>query len=331
MGFSVLEPNTRKIAGWDLNDTTGTGGQIQLGIDLFKQMSLEFHSARLGSAGLSPSGRIKYDVNALSALIYAGGNRDRFKRTGLTAYGRGGFGVLRNSAVGEVPFRTIDANHLLWGAGVEYMHMNGFGARAEVISVAEDVRYGQFGMIYRFGQPRYLESSTEALSAESSVTAEDNSEQVVRNDPPLPPPPPPPPLLEHSAPEPVAKNECSTIDGEIDGIRFDIGAADLTATARSVLDSVAATLAKCPELPLTVSAHTDSLGTEKTNYILSHRRAWAVINYLRSAGVNLLRMTPRAFGETRPVDNNNTESGRRNNRRVELIANNPGGDAVPNL
>jgi outer membrane protein OmpA-like peptidoglycan-associated protein len=159
----------------------------------------------------------------------------------------------------------------------------------------------------------------------------------------LPPPPPPPPILESpQAADPVIGNdagvadgsivadECRAIEGEIDGIRFDTGAALLTPDARSVLDSVAATLAKCPELPLIVSAHTDSRGTERTNFILSHRRAWAVINYLRSVGVNLLRMTPRAFGETRPVDSNDTETGRRNNRRVELIADNPA-ESVPNM
>jgi outer membrane protein OmpA-like peptidoglycan-associated protein len=340
IGFSALEPNTNKINGWDLDENTSTTGQIQLGIDLSRQLSVEWHAASLGSAGLSPSGRIKYDVNALSALFYAGGNRDRFKRSGVTAFGRGGFGVLRNSAVGEVPFRTVDANHWLWGAGVEYMNPNGFGARAELISVAEDVQYGQLGMIYRFGRPQYLEAGVQSEAKAAEKTSTRNTE---RKEPPLPPPPPPPPILESpQAADPVIGNdagvadgsivadECRAIEGEIDGIRFDTGAALLTPDARSVLDSVAATLAKCPELPLIVSAHTDSRGTERTNFILSHRRAWAVINYLRSVGVNLLRMTPRAFGETRPVDSNDTETGRRNNRRVELIADNPA-ESVPNM
>ena len=344
IGFSVLEPNTNKISGWELDESTSAAGQIQLGVDLSRQLSVEWHAGSLGSAGLSPSGRISYDVNALSALIYAGGNRDRFKRSGVTAYGRGGFGILRNSAVGDVPFRTVDANHWLWGAGVEYMNPNGFGARAELISVAEDVRYGQLGMIYRFGQPRYLEDASQVSQPAAKEAATTETPQTIIKEPPLPPPPPPPPILE-STPQVVdpmigndtgsgdsfaGADECRDIEGEIDGIKFDTGAALLTLDARSVLDRVAVTLAECPNLPLIVSAHTDSRGSERTNFILSHRRAWAVINYLRSVGVNLLRMTPRAFGESRPADDNDTESGRSNNRRVELIADTPN-ESAPNL
>ena len=154
LGVSRLEPDTDELDGRDVDDRTSTSGQINVGVDLYKQLSLELHSANLGTADLSPSGGINYRVNGISALFYAGGNRDRYKRQGLTAYGRGGFGVLSNSPTGNVPLREVDENHWLLGAGVEYTHRSGLGARAEVISVSNDARYGQLGLIYRFGKDR---------------------------------------------------------------------------------------------------------------------------------------------------------------------------------
>lgn len=324
LGVAKLEPNTNKIDGWDVNDAVDNGGQINLGLDLSRQLSFELHSADLGSAGLSPNGRINYHIDGISALIYAGGNRNRYKRTGLTAYGRGGFGLLSNSPVGDVPFRKIDANHWLWGAGVEFMHSNGFGARAEVISFSKDAQYGQLGMIYRFGQDRYktIKEKTSVKKTPSDSTNNTSKPAAFPPPPPPPPPPAPPPSTEQQqlATRVTVADHCSGLRGVMDGIRFDTGSAHLTSTAQLVLDDVAVTLLKCPQVPVIISAHTDSQGSQRTNQILSQRRAWAVINYLRSIDIDLYRLIPRAFGEAKPIDNNNTAEGRRNNRRVELIA-----------
>ena len=320
IGASRLEPNTNKIEGWDVNERVSSGGQINVGLDLYKQLSLELHSADLGSAGLSPSGRINYHIDGISALIYAGGNRDRYKRQGLTAYGRGGYGLLSNSPVGDVPFRTVDDNHWLWGAGLEYMHRNGFGARAEVISFSKDAQYGQLGMIYRFGQKSIDAKTTDKQAVAETDTNNQNS--TLAPPPPPPPPPPAPPPIEPGklTAQTTVTDDCSGLRGVMDGIRFDSGSAHLTTTARTILDDVAVTLSKCSQLPVIISAHTDSQGSKRTNQILSQRRAWAVINYLRGIGIDLYRLIPRAFGEDQPIDTNNTAEGRSNNRRVELIA-----------
>ena len=98
-----------------------------MGVDLTKHLSLEAHTADLGSAGLSPTGRINYHINGASALLYAGGNRDRFRRQGLKPCGQVGLGVLENTSVGDVPFEKINGTHILFGAGVEYMTPIGVG------------------------------------------------------------------------------------------------------------------------------------------------------------------------------------------------------------
>jgi outer membrane protein OmpA-like peptidoglycan-associated protein len=319
VGASVLEPNTDKIDGWDVTDSTSGGGQINIGVDLSRQLSLEVHSTDLGSAQLSPSGRIEYHIDGISALIYAGGARNRYKRRGFSAYGRGGVGILDNTPVGNVPFRTLNDRHWLIGAGLEYMHRNGFGARAEVISFDTDAKYGQLGMIYRFGREQEPKATGESRGEPTQSPATVNLPAVIP-----PPPPPPPSVLKPpatSVPQPVADTvQCAAIQGELEGIRFDTGSSRLTQSAERVLDDLARTLAKCPQVPIYVSAHTDSQGSAKINKVLSQRRAWAVINYLRGVGISLRRLIPRAYGETQPVDTNNTAEGRRNNRRVELIA-----------
>lgn len=75
-----------------------------------------------------------------------------------------------------------------------------------------------------------------------------------------------------------------------------------------------------PQTRLMIHAHTDDQGDEKANMALSLRRADAVRNYLISQGVNPAQMEAQGFGETDPIADNGTEEGRRQNRRVELLA-----------
>ena len=311
LGLSRLEPDTSELSGWDPNDRVNAGGQINIGIDVMKQLSVELHSADLGSAGLSPTGRINYHIKGLSALLYAGGDRHRFLRRGLTAYGRVGVGSLHNSGVGAVPFEKVNDNHFLVGAGVEYNTRYGFGARAEFLSFDKDVVFGQLGLIYRIGKRNDLVAVVAAPEPAPVMAAAKAPEPVVEYA--LPPPPPPPAPI-------AAVDPCTKINGVLDGVNFHTDSSRLTDQALSVLDDVADVLAECPSLPVTISAHTDSVGAVEYNQVLSERRAWSVVNYLDNSGIDRQRLTPMAFGELDPVDSNETREGRKNNRRVELIA-----------
>ena len=102
IGPSRLDPDTSGVDGFDPDDRVEPAGQITIGADLTRHFSVEAHSADLGSAGLSPSGRINYHINGASALLYVGGNRGRFRRQGFTGFGRLGVGSLDNSTVGDV-------------------------------------------------------------------------------------------------------------------------------------------------------------------------------------------------------------------------------------
>jgi len=67
-----------------------------------------------------------------------------------------------------------------------------------------------------------------------------------------------------------------------------------------------------------IAGHTDSRGSDEYNQRLSEARAKSVYEYLISQGISADRLSYIGYGESRPIDTNDTEEGRQNNRRVEL-------------
>lgn len=102
------------------------------------------------------------------------------------------------------------------------------------------------------------------------------------------------------------------------GILFGFDSADLMASAQEELKSMATVLNNYPDTKIQVDGHTDSMGSDRYNQRLSERRAKSVADYLLALGVTGDRITERGFGETVPVADNETEDGRRLNRRVEI-------------
>jgi len=296
IGPSRLEPDTSAVEGFDLDDRVEPAGQITIGADLTRHFSLEAHSADLGSAGFSSGGRINYQVNGASALLYAGGNRGRFRRQGLTGFGRLGVGVLDNSAVGDVSFEQENGTHLLYGAGLEYMTEIGVGLRAEGVVFDADVQYAQLGLMYRTGRKKQTERPKLAVAEQEQ------------------------PVIAAAAPVAPITDACSGHGGVLEGIVFPTDSAGLTMQSVRALDQVASKLTECPDLFIELSAHTDARGTVGYNEDLAGERAQSVVDYLSAAGLSLDRLIVDAVGEATPVDSNDTVEGRARNRRVDLIA-----------
>jgi outer membrane protein OmpA-like peptidoglycan-associated protein len=101
-------------------------------------------------------------------------------------------------------------------------------------------------------------------------------------------------------------------------VLFDTDSSDLTPEAKADLDRLASALLAYPALDSVVEGHTDSRGSEDWNMELSGSRAKAVANYLASKGVDVKRLSWKAFGRTQPVASNDTEEGRKQNRRVNV-------------
>lgn len=97
------------------------------------------------------------------------------------------------------------------------------------------------------------------------------------------------------------------------------GGTTLTPGARNSLDTIAKALTPEPTLVITIEGHTDNVGSAAANLRLSESRAQAVRNYLIGAGIHGDHITATGTGEAGPVAPNTTESGRQQNRRVELI------------
>ncbi|MEO8605553.1 MAG: OmpA family protein [bacterium] len=126
-------------------------------------------------------------------------------------------------------------------------------------------------------------------------------------------PPPPPPPLAQAAPAPPIKQRIV-----LRGVQFDFNKSDIRPDARPVLDQAAAILKQNPAVQVVVQGYTDDIGTPQYNDALSLRRAEAVFRYLVNQGVSPERFKVQGFGESNPVADNATESGRAQNRRVEL-------------
>lgn len=101
-------------------------------------------------------------------------------------------------------------------------------------------------------------------------------------------------------------------------ITFDFDSSTLKPQFAPVLDNVAQTLTQYNQTVVEIAGHTDSVGTDQYNQALSERRANSVAAYLGSHGVMQQRMITVGAGESRPIASNDTESGRAQNRRVEI-------------
>jgi OmpA-OmpF porin, OOP family len=105
----------------------------------------------------------------------------------------------------------------------------------------------------------------------------------------------------------------------LQGITFAFDSAAISETDAPLLDVAAEQLSANPDVRVRVVGHTDSVGADAYNQILSERRAASVVEYLTKSGVARSRLTASGAGEGQPVTSNETADGRAQNRRVELL------------
>ena len=103
------------------------------------------------------------------------------------------------------------------------------------------------------------------------------------------------------------------------GINFDVDSDRLRADAKPAIDQLLAALKANPGWKVSIEGHTDSTGNAAHNLDLSRLRAESVKAALVSAGIAADRMTTVGLGQTKPAASNDTEAGRAQNRRVEVV------------
>ena len=102
------------------------------------------------------------------------------------------------------------------------------------------------------------------------------------------------------------------------GLLYDFNSDVVKGEARANLRKLAESLSKYPNTELLIAGHTDSQGEEGYNQRLSERRAASAASFLASQGVSRDRVHTRGLGELEPVADNDSESTRQRNRRVEV-------------
>jgi outer membrane protein OmpA-like peptidoglycan-associated protein len=115
------------------------------------------------------------------------------------------------------------------------------------------------------------------------------------------------------------------------GVLFEFGKADLKAGAKTQLGRVAGFLIANPDREVVIEGHTDNVGGDDFNLRLSQARADSVRDFLTLQGVAGIRLATMGYGKLHPVASNETDSGRAQNRRVELTILNPGVSAAGSL
>lgn len=116
----------------------------------------------------------------------------------------------------------------------------------------------------------------------------------------------------------------STLESEgrvaVQDIQFDTGEATLKPASDETLKKIASLMQEHPDLRLLVEGHTDDTGSYEANMSLSKKRAAAVKETLVSEyGIDAARLKTKGQGSTQPAASNDTEEGRAENRRVELV------------
>lgn len=116
----------------------------------------------------------------------------------------------------------------------------------------------------------------------------------------------------------IEKKDQEVIDMAVQNLEFESSKAVIRETSKSSLNTFADKLKQKTNWNLVLDGHTDNVGDEDANLLLSKNRVEAVKNYLVSKGISENRIKVNYFGETKPIADNNTPEGRQKNRRVEF-------------
>jgi len=104
----------------------------------------------------------------------------------------------------------------------------------------------------------------------------------------------------------------------LNNIFFDTDKADLKPESYIELEKLYTLLVKNPTMKIEIGGHTDNTGGKQHNMVLSDNRAKAVVTYLTGKGIAASRLTYKGYGDTIPIETNDTPEGRQKNRRTEF-------------
>jgi len=230
----------------------------------------------------------------------------------FSAFGRGGYihTETKDSFSGTGAVTITNPNpkktegSYKYGLGIQYDLTRSLGLRAEweryrvndAVGNKGDIDMALIGLVYTFGA---------AKPAPKAAT------------------PPPADVAPVAAAAPVlvivpvvarTQQYCSILD-----IQYEINRDVIQREEQEKLGVLETFMKKYPDTTAVVEGHTDEVGTSADNMRLSQRRAESVVNYLAGRGIARSRLQAVGYGETRPIADNQTEIGKRLNRRINAI------------
>ena len=345
LGLSDMDPELDGT-GFGLEDDSDTAWRLKAGFDLADRWALEIFQTNLGDAGLSPQGEAEHTARGADVQYYL--YRAHADYTGLSAFVRAGVASMKisdNQGLG-----LNGDTHGMLGAGVEYGFGHGWGVRLDADTYGSDTRFYALTVLKRFGgaapAPAPVMAAAPAPApAPKPVVKDDDGDGV--------------PNTRDRCPATVTGAEVNAQGCELDtdgdgvvnrldacpatakgkavdtkgcelpvvirleGVTFETGSARLTPASLTILDEVAETLRKNPDVRVEVAGHTDDRGRRDFNVKLSRQRAEAVRDYLVNKGIAADRLSARGYGPDQPAADNASAEGRAMNRRVELKILNP--------
>jgi len=104
----------------------------------------------------------------------------------------------------------------------------------------------------------------------------------------------------------------------LENVEYDFNKATIRPSSFNTLNDLYDAMLIKPNLVIEIGGHTDNVGDDKSNQLLSQRRAEAVKQYLVKKGIKADRIQIKGYGESMPIANNDTDEGRQKNRRTEV-------------
>lgn len=309
-GFSVTAIN---------DDDTGTGFKLFGGYQFNRYFSLEGGYFDLGKVGYQattlPAGTLNGEmkVNGLNLDLVLNlpftEKFSAFARVGAAHANAKDSFVATGAVLVTNPNPSERSTNVKFGAGLQYDFTKSFGMRAEVeryrindaVGNKGDIDLVSLGILVRFGRKA---PAPVAYTPAPEPVAEQPRPYVA-----------PVPVVVVAPVEPKTQQYCTILD-----LTFDINREQLEREDMEKLAVVGTFLTKYPGTTAVIEGHTDNVGTEEHNLKLSKERAESVVTYLvDTLHVNRSRLSAVGYGWTRPIGDNATEEGKRENRRINAV------------
>ena len=221
----------------------------------------------------------------------------------LSALGRVGlsYAQTRDAFAGSGAVNVLSANssmhernaNLKVGLGLQYALTESLAMRVEAeryrlddaVGNLGDVDLFSLGLVYRFGKTTNSSTSSEPNTVGPMATTTQSQQY------------------------------CSILD-----IQFEINQDDIQREESEKLAVIGTFLQKYPETTAIIEGHSDNVGAPEHNIALSQHRAESVVSYLQNSfKIAPSRLSAVGYGDTRPIADNNTEDGKRQNRRIDTV------------